>query len=164
MKKRVKFVMIIMFYSCLFLQAQNYSEKLAPIIEKYVNYWNTGEFDGIEEILHNDFEMRVTPSFTPKAGIEHFKKSILHIRKTYPDFNIVLDEVLYDKDKAAAIWTIRGTHLGEGDLPPTGKKLQVSGISIVHFVAGKIKDEWISNNDLSWLKQLGYKIVPPTSE
>lgn len=40
--------------------------------------------------------------------------------------------------------------------------MSIKGMSMVHFIDGKIKDEWISNNDLSWLKQLDYVIVPPS--
>ena len=41
--------------------------------------------------------------------------------------------------------------------------MNIMGMSILHFVDGKIKDEWISNNDLQWLKQLGYIVMPPST-
>jgi steroid delta-isomerase-like uncharacterized protein len=154
-------IAIYIFNSC---QHQHPKEQLDPIIKKYVAYWNTGNFEGIEDVLHSEFELRTTPKFEPKIGIESFKKSIIKWRSVYPDFNIVLNEIIYDNDKAAAFWTIKATHLGEGNIPPRGKKIEVSGISIVHFEEGKIKDEWICSNNLFWLQQLGYKLLPPDIE
>lgn len=133
-------------------------------IEKYVGYWNTGNFEGIEDVLHTDFELRMTPKFLPEKGIEKFREKIIYWRQAYPDFYIVLDEVLYSKDAAAARWTITATNTGTGQHPPTGKSIKVSGISIIHFFDAKIKDEWIASNNLDWIKQLGFTVVPPEFE
>jgi hypothetical protein len=37
-------------------------------------------------------------------------------------------------------------------------------MSLLHIIDGKIKDEWIWNNDLPWLKQINYSIKPPEVE
>ncbi|NOX87146.1 MAG: ester cyclase, partial [Chlorobi bacterium] len=65
---------------------------------------------------------------------------------------------------AAARWTITATNTGSGSHPPTGKRIEVPGISIIHFADGKIKDEWIASNNFYWLKQLGFTLVPPSFE
>lgn len=135
-----------------------------PIIEKYVEYWNTGNFDNIEKVLHPDFELRMTPKFEAEIGISVFKKSVLKWREAYPDFHIELHEIIYDKDSAAARWTITATNTGHGWHPPTGKNVKVMGISILHFVDNKIKDEWIASNNLDWLQQLGYTFSPPSEK
>ena len=140
------------------------STELKQKIEKYVDYWNTGNFEGIEDVLHKDFELRMTPKFSPDSGIEHFQESIVYWRQAYPDFYIEIDEILYASDAATARWTITATNTGTGSHPPTGKSIKVSGISIVHFVDGKIKDEWIASNNLDWIKQLGFTVVPPEFE
>ena len=106
----------------------------------------------------------MTPKFSPENGIEQFKESIKNWRRSYPDFYLMLDEVLYAKEAVAARWTITATNTGAGSHPPTGKSIRVSGISIVHFVDGKIKDEWIASNNLDWLKQLGFTITPSEFE
>ncbi len=128
-------------------------EKTRSLIEKYVGYWNTGDFQGIEEVLHPDFEIRMTPDFKPEKGIETFKKNVVKWRTTYPDFHIDVNEWIFANDKFAGLWTITATH--------TGKHINVTGMSIIHFQEGKIKDEWIASNNLLWMTQLGYKIIPP---
>ena len=68
---------------------------------------------------------------------------------------------IHSRNKAAAKWTIEATNTGQGWHPPTGKHVEVIGISILHFADGKIKDEWIASNNLYWLQQLGYKLESP---
>ena len=130
-------------------------------IDKYVNYWNTGQFDGIENVLCEDFELLESPGFEPKKGIELFKQDISAMRITYPDFHIAIDETVYEKDKIALIWTVFATNTGPGKMPPTGKIIKGHGISMIHLKEGKIKDEWLASNDLLWMTQLGFTFVPP---
>ena len=137
-----------------------FQEKL---VDEYVHYWNTGNFEGIEEVLHPEFELITTPKYNAVIGIEKFKETITKWRTAYPDFHIKLDEEIYGSDEGAVRWTIIATHTGRGNMPPTGKRVEVKGISLFHIMDGKIKDEWIAGNDLHWLRQLGFTLVPPTN-
>jgi hypothetical protein len=130
------------------------SSELMSQIDKLLTFWNTGNFDGIENVLCEDFEIRISPLYEPEIGIAAFKESVLGTRESYPDFKITIDESFLSNDVGAGRWTIHATS-------KNGKILNIPGMSILHFVDGKIKDEWISNNDLLWLEQLNYSIKPP---
>jgi predicted ester cyclase len=60
--------------------------------------------------------------------------------------------------KVAVRWVIEGHHLGYGVLEalgaPTGKRLQVMGMSHYHYKNGKIVDEWTVYDELSLLVQI----------
>jgi predicted ester cyclase len=60
--------------------------------------------------------------------------------------------------KVAVRWLMEGHHLGFGILKslgaPTGKRLQVMGISHFHYKNGKIVDEWTLYDELSLLMQV----------
>ena len=61
-------------------------------------------------------------------------------------------------DKVAIRWTWRGTDKGEFELmkiAPTGKHVMMTGISILHIVSGKIEQEWIEEDMLGEMQQLG---------
>lgn len=133
------------------------STEFALKIEKYVGYWNSGQFDDIHNLLSENFEIRMTPQFESEAGIDAFMATVSNVRKSYLDFHITVDEIFYSANAAAARWTIQAIN-------KAGKDMKIMGMSILHFVDGKIKDEWIANNDLQWLKQLGYTIMPPSTE
>lgn len=96
------------------------STTFKPLIEKYVEFWNTGSFNEIETILHPDFELRTTPKFEAETGIAAFKESISKTRESYPDFHITIEEVVYGNNIAAGLWTIHATS-------KTGKKNECNG-------------------------------------
>lgn len=129
--------------------------------DQYIGYWNTGQFDNIDQVLARDFELIESPGYEPHQGIDYFRKLISNTRITYPDFKLVVNETIFEKDKIALIWTVTGTNKGPGEIPPTGRTINGKGISVIHFRDGRIKDEWLGNNNLLWLIQLGYTIVPP---
>lgn len=130
-------------------------------LDKYISYWNSARFDDIGEIMAEDFEIMESPDYVPQIGINSFKKLITNTRTAFPDFKLEINETVYEKDKVALIWTVTGTNNGPGEIPPTGRTINGKGISVIHFKDGKIKDEWLGNNNLLWLMQLGYTLVPP---
>jgi len=80
----------------------------------------------------------------------------------YPDFLVTVDDRLFVSDTAVVIrWTITGTNTGVGTHPPTGKRANSNGFSIIFFAEGKLTGEWIAYSDLTWVKQLGFTITPP---
>jgi len=135
------------------------SERLKPLVEGYVHAWNTGDFDGLAEIVSTEFELRMSPRFDPIRGLDSLRNSITYWRTAYPDFHIDLDELIYAPNVVTARWTIRATNSGPGAHPPTGKTVVVPGVSIMHVSADKIIDEWIAGNDLYWAQQLGFTMT-----
>lgn len=140
------------------------AEKFGPLLDKYLQIWNTGNMDQIDEVIHPDFELRMSPKFEAERGIEAFKEALQMWRKAYPDFRVKVIERIYATDAAAVRWVITATNSGEGWHPPTGKRVEVPGMSIFHFQDGKVKDEWIAGNNGNWLTQLGFKLVPPWND
>jgi predicted ester cyclase len=160
-------VTIILMVTVVFLsgcKGKGSSADVKANFDKYVGFWNTGQFDGIENVLCKDYELLESPGFEPRKGIELFKQEISALRTAYPDFHLVIDETVYENDKIALIWTISATNIGPGKMPPTGKLIKGHGISVIHLKDGKIKDEWLASNDLLWMTQLGYTFVPPKTE
>ena len=168
MKNQVKVLAIILLLASMMSscsrEQKDTSTGFKLKIDKYVEYWNTGKFDDINDLLSEDFELRMTPQFEPEKGIDTFMENITNTRKAYPDFHITIDEIFYSNNAAAARWTITATNTGPGSHPPTGKRIEVPGISIIHFADGKIKDEWIASNNYYWLQQLGFTLAAPTFE
>jgi len=139
------------------------SEQMKPILEKYVQAWNTGDFQGLDNIVSEQFELRMSPKFETVRSLDSLKRAITYWRTAYPDFNLTLDEVLCAASAVSCRWTIHATNSGPGKMPPTGKSVVVPGMSILHVSAGKITDEWIFGNDLYWMMQLGFTVAPPAS-
>jgi steroid delta-isomerase-like uncharacterized protein len=74
-----------------------------------------------------------------------------------PDTSFTVEDMLAEGDKVVTRWTARGTHHGETEDfgPPTGRQVEVEGITIHRLEGGKIVEEWERYDNLSFLQQLG---------
>lgn len=141
---------------------KDYSTEINPVIDKYLEAWNEGNLDILDEITPLDFELRMNPDFKAKDSRDLLKESITNTRNAYPDFLVTEEDKLFISDTAVVVrWSITGTNTGEGSFPPTGRKTSSSGFSVIFFAEGKLTGEWIGYSDLTWVKQLGFTISPP---
>ena len=99
------------------------------------------------------------------VGIEVLKAFVKNNATVFPDLNVTIEEMFVKGDKIVSRFTITGTNAGPlGELPPTDKKMSISGIGISRVVNGKIAEEWIVYNVLDMLQQLGFTPTPPQIE
>jgi len=140
----------------------DYKNSINPILDEYVEAWNTGNLDQLDVITSLDFELRMIPDFEPKIGQGLLKEEITNTRKAFPDFNLNVTEKLFVGDSAVVIkWTLTGTNTGKSTMPQTGKKVNIPGFSVIFFADTLITGEWIAFSDLMWVRQLGFKLTPP---
>jgi len=102
------------------------------------------------------------PGLPDIKGLEAYKQMIADIRNTYSDFNFTIDEFITERDKSALRWSARGTHTGQSanlPIPPTGKKVTVTGLIMVRTVNEKAVEEWEYMDVLGLMQQLG--VAPP---
>jgi len=157
-------LLLIIALTLISCQKKDYSTEINPILDKYLEAWNEGNLEILDEITPLDFELRINPDFEAKNNRDLLKESITNTRKVYPDFLVTVEDRLFISDTAVVIrWSITGTNTGEGSFPPTGKKTSSNGFSVLFFADGKLTGEWIGFSDLTWVRQLGFSIIPPES-
>ena len=90
-------------------------------------------------------------------GYEQAKQFVSSFFEAFPDMSISVEDVLGEGDQVVSRYTIRGTHQGETEDfgPPTGRQMELEGITIHRFEDGKIVEEWERYDNLSVLQQLG---------
>jgi steroid delta-isomerase-like uncharacterized protein len=90
-------------------------------------------------------------------GYEQAKQFTSTFFAAFPDLNISVEDVIAEGDQAVSRYTIRGTHQGETEEfgPPTGRQMELQGITIHRIEGGKIVEEWERYDNLSALQQLG---------
>ena len=90
-------------------------------------------------------------------GYEQAKQFVSTFLEAFPDINITVEDVIGEGDQVVSRYTIRGTHQGETEEygPPTGRQMELGGITIHRFEDGKIVEEWERYDNLSALQQLG---------
>ncbi len=92
--------------------------------------------------------------------MEEARQFVSVFKSAFPDMSATIEDVIAEGDKVVTRWTIRGTHQGEIEEfgPPTGKQVEIKGITIHRIEDGKIAEEWERYDNLSVMQQLG--IVP----
>ena len=93
-------------------------------------------------------------------GLEQTKQFVSTYETVFPDMNVTVEDVIAEGDKVVTRVTLRGTHEGETEEfgPPTGRQVEVKGITISRIEGGKIVEEWNSYDNLGVMQQLG--LVP----
>jgi predicted ester cyclase len=96
----------------------------------------------------------------PVKGLDAVKQFTTAIHSAFSDFGLTVEDLIADGDRVAARWIMRGTHsaplaLPGLSLPPTGKKIAVSGISICRLAGGKLVEERVEGDWMGMMQQLG---------
>jgi steroid delta-isomerase-like uncharacterized protein len=82
----------------------------------------------------------------------------------FPDLKRPVEDLVAEGDKVVARWSSVGTH--EGDfmgIPPTGKTVTTTGITIFRLEDGKIVEEWSESDMVGMLQQVGALPMPQTA-
>jgi predicted ester cyclase len=114
--------------------------------------FNHGNFSVLTEIFDPNF---VEHQFGLHPTIEGMQGDIQSLRKSFPDFNLKIEELVSDGDKVWGRMTARGTNLGGFMGPPNGKAFTFIVFDEVRFENGKIVEHWGSPDRFALLVQLG---------
>jgi steroid delta-isomerase-like uncharacterized protein len=92
----------------------------------------------------------------PPITIEMHRQFGLASYEAFSDLKRPVEDLVAEGDKVVARWTSTGTHDGSFQgIPPTGKTVTTSGITVFRLEDGKIVEEWSESDMLGMLQQLG---------
>ena len=78
----------------------------------------------------------------------------------FPDAHFTIDDMIAEGDRVVTKKTFTGTHSAAlGDLPATGRSVNLQFVDIMRVREGRIIEHWLSMNQLSFMQQLG--VIPP---
>jgi steroid delta-isomerase-like uncharacterized protein len=121
---------------------------------------DTGDWSSAAELLTDDVVMHHPSAPEPIRGREAVQAFLGVFRTGMPDLRLRVEDVTADGDRVAARWSAHGTHTGEMfGIPPTGNEIDIHGISFFRFADGRIAEDWVEENTLGVLQQLG--VIPP---
>jgi steroid delta-isomerase-like uncharacterized protein len=97
-----------------------------------------------------------------EINCDQLKKEVQMYRAAFPDMTCKVDELIAAADKVLVRWTMRGTHKGPLlGRAPTGRKVEVQGLTVVTFRNGKIAEDYSQWDVLHLFQELG--IAPQIS-
>jgi predicted ester cyclase len=106
--------------------------------------WNhTGNLDAAEEL------------FAPELA-EAARQEASDFRRGFPNVVSTIEDLIAEGDRVAARWSARGTHQGEYvGVPPSGREVEFTGISVYRIEAGRIAESWTVEDELGLMYQIG---------
>jgi predicted ester cyclase len=126
--------------------------------------WNNKDASGIERFIaptYRGFEAAEVIS-----GIEGYKQHFVTLTTGFPDMRItievILEEFIREGDtRAAARFVVEATHTGPfGEIPPTGKRVRVTGIELIRTRNRQIVEGHANADTLGLLTQIGITPEP----
>lgn len=123
--------------------------------------WNARDVAAVERYYAPDFKNHNAGPGTD-GGREGVRRAVQLSLAAFPDLWIDVDDVVVDGDLVVTRWTMRGTHTGPlWGVPPTGRAVSVTGITMNRIVNGMYAEEWVNQDTLGLLQQLG--VLPGAS-
>jgi steroid delta-isomerase-like uncharacterized protein len=103
--------------------------------------FNQGDYDVVDNLVAEDFVAHVGAA---QYGREAFSEMIRSYRNAFPDYHCVISDQIAESDQVATRWTFKGTQDGQlMDLPPSGKRVTVTGVAIDRIADGKLVESWL---------------------
>ena len=124
--------------------------------------WNKGNLSIADEQYAPNYILHMPDNPDMHGPVGH-SQVVMMYRTAFPDLHFTIEDQIAEGDKVVNRVTARGTHQGElMGIPPTGKQMTVSGITIDRVAGGKLVESWATWDFLGLMQQLG--VIPAPGE
>jgi steroid delta-isomerase-like uncharacterized protein len=139
------------------MQETNQEGNKALVRRWFREVWNEGREATIDELFAKDcVAYGLGEGEAEVHGPAEFKPFVHNIRGSLPDIQISIQDIIAEDDKVTVRVLLEGTHSGHGlGVPPTGRRIRLSGIIIVRISRGQLVEGWNSWDQLGLLRQIG---------
>ena len=132
------------------------AEENKALVRRWFAETDRGNLAIIDELLPPDYLDHNPPIPGLPRGREGVRQSNLLARAAFPDAVHVIEEQVAEGDKVLTRVLTRATFLGEFlGFPPTGKVIEVRGVSVHRIAAGRLVEHWAQADMTSFMEQLG---------
>lgn len=136
------------------LQGSLQEQNKAIVRRFYEEVYNQGREDVLDEIISPDYlDYGHNP---PGRGIEGAKADFRSGQGIFSNVHFVIGDLIALGDQVVVRWTGNLTHTGEFmGVAPTGKTIDLTGISIYQLADGKLTETRNAVNWLTLLQEIG---------
>ena len=142
------------------LELEAAQTSLEKNLEMYTMVWDAVFKDRNLDIINEEYfdkdVVAVATSAGDVVGIENFKGYYGNYITGFSDGELIFVDLFGQGDKMVKHWRFKGTHDGLFfGVPATGKKVDISGTTLIKMKDGKIAEEQDFMDFLSFYTQLG---------
>jgi len=126
-----------------------------PACQWFERVWNGNDLSAIAALGTRDMKAHGADGVlrTPEMFAEFQRE----MRSAIPDVHVDVRHCVRGRDMIATHWVATGTHTGAAPgLPsPSGKRIEVSGVTLVRLEGDKIAEGWDDYDHAGLMRQLG---------
>jgi steroid delta-isomerase-like uncharacterized protein len=116
---------------------------MTPNLAAYTNVinqaWNSHDIEKVLSFYSPDYIADDVSQASLLRGHEGLRAMLETYWRAFPDLEIAVTDMVIDGSRVASAWVAAGTHQGTiMNIPPTGHKVQVRGVSIIDVEDGLI--------------------------
>lgn len=114
-----------------------------------------GRLEALDELYTEDCVWH-GPGGERLVGREALKENMGVYRTGFPGFRITVQHQFGQGDHLATRWSVVGRHDGPlGELPATGREIDITAMTISRFEGDRIAEEWELFDEGLMMRQLG---------
>lgn len=118
--------------------------------------WNQQKISLAVQLITQNYEGHDPATPGTISGIEGFKKFFNTYASAFPDQHFTIEDLVAEGDRVVTRWSVEATHTGTlSGIPPTGKRVRVTGTTISRIEHGKLAEDHIHWDALGLMRQLG---------
>jgi predicted ester cyclase len=142
--------------------AESSVEHNKAVSRRWIDVFNDRDDEAAADVLGPDYIAYAPASLEPAPlDSEAWTRFLSGFVEGFPDLRLTVEDAVGEGDLVAQRVHFAGTHTGEFQgLPPTGRKVEFSGLELNRFVDGRVAQHWFQLDALTLLQQLGLVVVP----
>jgi len=145
------------------MKADSMAQAQEAMVNAINDRFNSNNMEGIEDLMTADFvDHQMDPSIKT-TGVQSVKDLLAMYHTAFPDVKQEILGMATKGDRTYFQIHITGTNSGPwGEMPATGKTMDVMGCDVIRFANGKAAEHWGYMEEAKMMTQLG--LMPPPAE
>lgn len=122
----------------------------------YEQFWNARQYDVAERLMATRGVLEGTLSGSRELGPEGLVRYARRFTRAFPDIEMHVDELIVERDRAAARVSCNATHRGEVfGCPATGRRIHYDCVVLFRIARGRITRVQVHTDRSELRHQLG---------
>jgi len=119
---------------------QGGNRAVIDLVSELMAAWNAHDVDHAVTFYAPDYQGVDVAEAGPQRGPDGIRATLTRYLRAFPDLRFTQEAALAQGNRIALFWSAQGTHRGPlMNIPPTGHRVQVRGVSLLTLADGKVK-------------------------
>jgi steroid delta-isomerase-like uncharacterized protein len=143
------------------MSAERSTDANKAVVRRWFAETDKGNDAVVDELCAPDYIDHSPPLPGMPSGSTGVRRANEALREAFPDTVHIIEDQIAEDDKVVTRLRGRGTFTGEIlGIPPNGKLVEITGITIHRIVDGKLVEHWANADLMGFMQQLGAPPAP----